>query len=233
MILFQQHRLRICPRKVAFTRLRMLILAMLLATSCFITTRVAIAESVSPDESERELHFPDEPPPEPLGYKMNAYRSLVPLTLKGAEVVSDEQAMTLYRAGQVLFIDVMPFVPRPPNLPEGMIWRDKKHSHIKGSVWLPNVGYGRLPKEMDDFFRAHLKRLTGDNSSKPLLFYCQKNCWMSWNAAKRAMEYGYFSVYWYPDGTDGWVTVGGELVAAKPLPLPDMTRALKPVGGKK
>ena len=34
---------------------------------------------------------------------------------------------------------------------------------------------------------------------RPLVFYCDANCWMSWNAAKRAMdELGYSRVYWYP-----------------------------------
>ena len=37
-----------------------------------------------------------------------------------------------------------------------------------------------------------------------LLFFCLADCWMSWNAAKRAQEYGYTSVLWYPEGTDGW-----------------------------
>jgi rhodanese-related sulfurtransferase len=27
---------------------------------------------------------------------------------------------------------------------------------------------------------------------------------MSWNAAKRALSYGYTNVAWYPEGTDGW-----------------------------
>jgi hypothetical protein len=27
---------------------------------------------------------------------------------------------------------------------------------------------------------------------------------MSWNAARRALEWGYTAVIWYPDGTDGW-----------------------------
>jgi rhodanese-related sulfurtransferase len=27
---------------------------------------------------------------------------------------------------------------------------------------------------------------------------------MSWNAAKRAVSWGYTAVYWYRDGTDGW-----------------------------
>ncbi len=38
----------------------------------------------------------------------------------------------------------------------------------------------------------------------PVLFFCLAECWMSWNAAKRALEYGYSNVFWYPEGTDGW-----------------------------
>lgn len=186
----------------------------------------------APADKADELRFPDEPPPEPQGYKLDNYRSIVPLTLSGATVVSDTEAFKLYERGDVVFIDVMPFVPRPPNLPKGMIWRDKKRANIKGSSWLANVGYGRLPDEMARYFKTHLKRLSSGDFAKPLLFYCQKNCWMSWNAAKRALQYGYQNVYWYPDGTDGWVTVGGSVVAAKPLPLPDMTRALKPASKK-
>ena len=76
--------------------------------------------------------------------------------------------------------------------------------NIPGSVWLPNVGYGELSAEFADYFRTELERLTGGDKSKPLVFYCDANCWMSWNAAKRAMTYGYSAVQWYPDGTDGW-----------------------------
>lgn len=178
------------------------------------------------EAQEDDFLFPDDPPPEPEGYRMKDYRTVVPLTLKGARVVTDAQAMELYKAGQTLFIDVMPMIPKPPNLPEGTIWRDKPRKNIPDSVWLANVGYGRLPKEMMVFFQHHLHRLTDGQRDKPLLFYCQKECWMSWNAAKRALEFGYKSVAWYPLGTDGWVTVGGKLVKAKPVPLPNLTRPL-------
>lgn len=190
----------------------------------FTAVGVSFAGEMATDTNE--LRFPDEPPAEPADYRSKGYRGLVPLTLKGATVVSDEQAMTIYKAGKTVFIDVMPFVPRPPNLPKNMYWRDKPRSNIEGSAWLANVGYGRLPKEMDEFFRSHLKRLSSGKTDKPLLFYCQAECWMSWNAAKRALEYGYKTVYWYSDGTDGWKKIGGKVVKAKPEPLPNMTRAL-------
>ena len=36
------------------------------------------------------------------------------------------------------------------------------------------------------------------------MIYCQEDCWMSWNAAKRVLSYGYPNVAWYPEGTEGW-----------------------------
>ncbi|MGI9464331.1 MAG: PQQ-dependent catabolism-associated CXXCW motif protein, partial [Aestuariivirgaceae bacterium] len=65
-------------------------------------------------------------------------------------------------------------------------------------------GYGRLHPDADRWFRGRLMLLTAGNKHKPLLFYCLMDCWMSWNAAKRALEYGYQRVIWFPEGTDGW-----------------------------
>lgn len=190
-------------------------------------TPLHAAEVAADDTGADELRFPDEPPPEPQSYRLKDYRTIVPLTLKGAEVVGNERAMALYKSG-VVFIDVMPFVPKPPNLPKGTIWRDKPRDNIPGSHWLANVGYGRLPAEMAAFFKKHLGRVSKGDFEAPLLFYCQQECWMSWNAAKRALEMGYKKIYWYPLGTDGWVTIGGKLTRAKPVPLPDLTRPLPP-----
>ena len=44
----------------------------------------------------------------------------------------------------------------------------------------------------------------------------RKPCWMSWNAAKRAVALGYTGVNWFPEGSDGWVAAGGDLVTAEP-----------------
>ena len=173
-----------------------------------------------------ELKFPDEPPNEPDDYRMGHYRGLVPLTLKGATVLSNKQAMKLYKTGKVKFVDVMPHTPKPPNLPEGTIWRGKKRRNIPDSTWLANVGYGHLPPEMAHYFKNNLAKISEGDKERKLVFYCQEECWMSWNAAKRALEYGYKSVYWYPEGTDGWVKIGGKVVSAKPVTLPQMTRRL-------
>lgn len=154
--------------------------------------------------------------PEPAEYRMNKYRADVPATLKGARVVSTVEARALQGEGKTLFIDVMPHLPKPANLPADTVWRDMRRDSIPGSYWLPNVGYGRLHPTMNTYFRTHMERLTGGNGAKAVLFFCLARCWMSWNAAKRALEYGYTNVLWYPDGTDGWSAAGFDLERLKP-----------------
>jgi PQQ-dependent catabolism-associated CXXCW motif protein len=57
---------------------------------------------------------------------------------------------------------------------------------------------------MEEYFEHGLRQGTDGDFTRPIVFYCQANCWMSWNAAKRAIALGYKKVAWYPDGTDGW-----------------------------
>ena len=116
-------------------------------------------------------------------------------------------------------IDVLPRPPRPENLKAGTIWRPRPRNNIPGSVWLPNTGFGALPPAIEAYFQDNLRRLTADDKARQLLFYCQANCWMSWNAAKRAIAYGYSHVYWYPEGTDGWTAAGLPTERAEPVPL--------------
>ena len=94
--------------------------------------------------------------------------------------------------------------PRPANLPDNVLWRDKPRYDIPGSIWLPDTGYGALAPEVERYLFDGLARASGGDKGKPILFYCQRNCWMSWNAAKRALQAGYSNVIWFPDGTEGW-----------------------------
>ena len=48
---------------------------------------------------------------EPAGYRMEDYRAPVPQTLKGARVVSTQEAEALWRQKAAIFIDVMPDTP--------------------------------------------------------------------------------------------------------------------------
>ncbi len=174
--------------------------------------RVAYAEDVSGPSPTGP------PPPEPDSYRNDKYRSPVPLTLRSAKVLSSADAMKVWSARQAVFIDVYPHPPKPAGLTPGTIWREASHMTIEDAVWLANVGYGVLPPGYDDYFRRNLDMLTKGDKTKPLVFFCLRNCWMSWNAAKRALSYGYSNVSWYRDGSDGWQEIGGLIVEAHPLP---------------
>ena len=160
------------------------------------------------------------PVPEPDGYRMDEYRAPVPATLSDGTVVDTQAAKALHDRG-VPFIDVLPRAPRPKNLPEGTIWRPKERANIPGSLWLVDTGYGELPPAMEDYLMRGLARVTGGDKTAPVVIYCQRDCWMSWNAARRAIAAGYTAVHWYPDGTEGWAEAGLPLVAAEPEPRPD------------
>lgn len=153
---------------------------------------------------------------EPADYKLDNFRSRVPERLSGAKTVSTLEAWRLWQAGGVPFIDVMPQAPKPKKLAKGVFWLDKTRDNIPGSFWLANVGYGLLHPDVDRWFRSRLALVTAGRKDKPILFYCLMNCWMSWNAAKRALEYGYSNVIWYPDGSDGWAFENYPLKASYP-----------------
>ncbi len=157
---------------------------------------------------------------EPADYRMDAFRDPVPSTLSGATVVGPEEAHALWEAGDTAFVDVLPQAPKPAGLPEGTIWRDKKRNSIPGAIWLPNVGYGALADSYHAYFREGLEKVTGGDMDHPVLFFCLEDCWMSWNAAKRALEYGYTDIYWLPEGTDGWALWDYPLEEVKPEPEP-------------
>jgi PQQ-dependent catabolism-associated CXXCW motif protein len=158
---------------------------------------------------------------EPDFYRTDDYRAPVPATLAGARVLTTEQAEAIWRAKTGAFIDVLPRAPKPKNLPEGTIWRDKPRLDIPGSIWLPDTGYGTLAAATEDYFKRGLVRASGGDRSRLLVFYCLADCWMSWNAAKRALSYGYADVAWYPEGTDGWAFADLPVVDVQPEPRPD------------
>jgi PQQ-dependent catabolism-associated CXXCW motif protein len=156
--------------------------------------------------------------PEPEGYRTQDYRAPVPDTLSGGRVLTTKEAETIWRAKNGVFVDVLPRPPKPPNLPAGTVWRDKPRFNIPGSIWLPDTGYGELAQATEEYLRDGLIRGSGGNRGALIVVYCQASCWMSWNAAKRILSWGYSNVAWYPDGTDGWERASLPVVESQPEP---------------
>jgi PQQ-dependent catabolism-associated CXXCW motif protein len=159
--------------------------------------------------------------PEPADYRLDDYRAPVPATIKGGVVLDTKQLIGLISAERTVLIDVLPAPTRPASLAPGAVWLPKTRYNIHGSVWLPDVGYGKLSTALEDFFAERLERLSGGEQTRALVFYCLADCWMSWNAAKRAIALGYRRVYWYPQGTDGWEEAGNPLTASAPPNRPE------------
>lgn len=153
------------------------------------------------------------------GYRIAHYRAAVPPEVPGGKRIWLDDIERLVEEEKAVLLDVMPatgfgYDPRTGK------WRlSKAHDNIPGSTWLPDVGRGRISRELDRYFRDNLRRLTGGDPSRALIIYCQSDCWMGWNAVQRARSYGYRTIYWYPEGIDGWRDWDREAVPAVPVPV--------------
>jgi len=186
------------------------------AAALLLAAGAAAAPMAGAAAEPAEQAAPQPPPPEPDGYRFEPYRAPVPATLTGAEVLTPEAAAALWREKAAVFIDVLPRPPRPAGLPAGTVWHEARHDSIPGAHWLPNVGFGALDEATDLYFAEGLETFTNHNPQARIVIFCLKDCWMSWNAAKRAIAAGYGQVAWFPLGVDGWKAGGLPLEPAKP-----------------
>jgi PQQ-dependent catabolism-associated CXXCW motif protein len=91
------------------------------------------------------------------------------------------------------------------------------HASLPGAIWLPGAGRGQ---SFTDTVQARiaqtLQALTKDDRRRPLVFFCQgPQCWLSYNAALRAVALGYEAVFWYRGGIEAWSAAGGDLAPLK------------------
>lgn len=149
------------------------------------------------------------------GYRLLRYRSPTPATSEDAVTLSTAQLKQLLdSASPPALLDVQP-------LPwhNGFFVQKEARQHIPGSRWIPNVGLGELTTDQEQYFRDQLAISSNGNRDHPLVIYCRADCWMSWNAVKRASRWGFRQLYWYREGTDGWRDVGLKMNTATPVPL--------------
>lgn len=147
-------------------------------------------------------------PPQPQGYRMDRYREAVPDGLDGARTLHTAELARFITLAHPVLIDVLPAPPVPPDARPGLPRLPLPQRGIPGTIWLPDTGRGALAPGMEARFRQRLAALLGGHPDKPVVFYCLSQCWMSWNAARRALSYSITNVVWYPDGVDGWQAAG-------------------------
>jgi len=121
-----------------------------------------------------------------------------PTRIPGGLVISTEALDALYaeQAGRFIVFDV-----------------------LNGEEGLPGAQAARPAGQAGSFndqtqreFGAYLQQVTQGNKDVPLVFYCQSvYCWMSYNAALRAINLGYTQVLWYRGGIEAWKQAGGPV----------------------
>lgn len=153
------------------------------------------------------------------GYRIAHYRAAVPATVPGGTRIDLDSVDRLIKGG-ILLLDVMASTGAGLNVETGQWQLANPHRSIPGAVWLPDVGRGQLKPVLQTYLAQNMTRLSGGDLDKPILVFCQSDCWMGWNAVQRIAKLGYTRIYWYPEGTDGWMEWGDRtLVDTEPVPV--------------
>ena len=64
---------------------------------------------------------------------------------------------------------------------------------------------GTFSDQTQQEFGNYLGQVTQGRKDRPMVFYClNTQCWMSYNAALRAINMGYRNVFWYRGGIEAW-----------------------------
>jgi PQQ-dependent catabolism-associated CXXCW motif protein len=87
---------------------------------------------------------------------------------------------------------------------------------LPGAIWLRGAGLGTgFNDDVQQRLAARLTELTGGDKSRAMVFFClSRTCWLSCNAALRAVSLGYRNVMWYRGGRNAWIAAG---LAMEPL----------------
>jgi PQQ-dependent catabolism-associated CXXCW motif protein len=142
------------------------------------------------------------PPP---GLRATNYHGNTPTTLPGARVVTtlELQAM-LEQEPRPFLVDVL---------------SGPSHRTLPGSLWLNNGGLGDFDPIEEKRYLDTLALLSGENKQRHLVFFCSgAHCWLSYNAALRAVRAGYTNVYWYRGGVEAWKEAGLPTTGSDPFP---------------
>ncbi len=137
--------------------------------------------------------------------RQQPYHGPTPLQIPGAKVIQTRQLQALLAGPESpVLIDVL---------------SDGGHATLAGAVWLSGAGRGaNFLDPVQSVLTQLLAQLTRGDKARPVVFFCaDSQCWLSYNAALRAVAAGHSRVYWYRGGVEAWTAAG--------LPLAKTTAA--------
>lgn len=128
--------------------------------------------------------------------RIKNYEGPTPTTITGAHTITTPQLRDLLAsANPPLLIDVLGGSPQ---------------DSLPGAVLFTQAGLGNsYSDQVQQRLAGHLAQLTHGNLRAPIVFFClSKTCWLSHNAAVRAVALGYSNVLWYRGGRNAWIAAG-------------------------
>lgn len=153
------------------------------------------------------------------GYRIARHRAPTPEDIPApAQVVSAPEVKELLAQGAVA-LDVFGAAQSRYDELDGTWLVSKPRQSLPGALWLPETGVGAIEPSILRYLISNLARATKKDMNHPVVVFCISDCWISWNAAQRVAGLGYSRVYWFRNGTDGWLDIGGELSIAQPVPV--------------
>jgi PQQ-dependent catabolism-associated CXXCW motif protein len=128
--------------------------------------------------------------------RQQPYHAPTPLTIPGAKVVQTRELRAMLAGA------------RPPLLID--VLGEEGHLTLAGAVWLSGAGRGtNFVDPVQAVLTPLLEKLTINDKTRALVFFCANSqCWLSYNAALRAVAAGYRAVYWYRGGVEAWAAAG-------------------------
>lgn len=130
------------------------------------------------------------------------FHSMTPPSIPGGEVISTIALRDLMLTDEkVILFDVL---------------QGQERATIPGALMVPGAGLeSNSARELA--FTDLMATYVADKAT-PVVFFCLSyECWLSYNAALRAIKLGYQKVFWYRGGIDAWKAAKLPLARAKPV----------------
>jgi PQQ-dependent catabolism-associated CXXCW motif protein len=130
----------------------------------------------------------------PRGLRQGEMHGATPSQLPGGQVITTKGLLPLLRQGIPVYVfDVL---GAEQSLPQAI-----------AAAWAAEPG--DFEDETQQRLAQLLQQVTRGDRAAPLVFYCAgPQCWMSYNAALRAVHLGYRNVLWYRGGMEAWARAG-------------------------